>query len=75
MSGHRPSRSLDLMAQGRFLAVCDSPDCEGRLKVMAYDDEEPTHFADRVRERLNEAGWTKRRDGRDLCLECSPQKG
>ncbi len=65
---------LHPMSQGHFFVACDSPDCAATFKVMAYEGEDPEHFAERCGLRLSEAGWTKRRDGRDLCWDCSPQK-
>ena len=54
-----------------FKVSCNDPDCQSELRVSAKVGDSPRSMAEKVRDLLIEAGWTKDAQGMDRCPECS----
>jgi hypothetical protein len=64
-------RRMGIVLGPFFKVSCNGPDCQSELRVSAKVGDSPRSMAEKVRDLLSEAGWTKDAQGIDRCPECS----
>ena len=63
------------MAVSHFTITCDSLDCFAIVERTSGNERDLLKtFEERTRKFLASRGWSEDNLGRDLCLECSPQR-